>query len=393
MPDLRQLSGPFIFREPIMRCAVAVCLLWIIVARPASGEDASAAKGDVKPAFEQLVVTFEPSVLSNHAVAQLRIEATGKCWFKAEGTAARGDQPGRSGGIFSHQLSDDRIRRLNRLLTDTEWLTVPGGDGLATQTDAATIRLALTQAGKATSMVCVGERPAPYAELLRELQGIEIQEHRIYLHDYVAGREGRNAWQDVGRELAAMRGESYAKSAYRIEYERYLPIARRIIREFHGEPDDELLPAIRLIGTLTAKSELTFLHRLSDDRSMPIRSEVAWALGRIHDPESLPVLIRMMPARGSSLEVGYELIQWGEDAVPDIVSLIGQSTDNTLTPQERTTGEFMIRAYLENWNKLPKPVSPAVIEAVQRALAAKDPQNGLIRIAYHEEFLRLVSKP
>mgnify|MGYP001545378440 FL=1 len=53
----------------------------------------------------------------------------------------------------------------------------------------------------------------------------------------------------------------------------------------------------------------------------------------------------------------------------------------------------MIRAYIENWSKLPKPVSPAVIEAVQRALAAKDPQNGLVRIAYHEEFLRLVSKP
>jgi hypothetical protein len=169
-------------------------------------------------------------------------------------------------------------------------------------------------------------RPEPYASLLRELEGLAIQERRIYLHDYVAGKEGVDAWQEIGHELDALRGGPYAKSQFPIDYERYLPIAKRIIRSFYSNHDDELIPAVRLSGQFQVKSDLTFLHRMAHDRSFQLRREVAWALGRIHDRQSLPVLQAMMWAQGTRWDVGFELIQWGDEAVPYVIDLISLST-------------------------------------------------------------------
>ena len=123
-----------------------------------------------------------------------------------------------------------------------------------------------------------------------------------------------------------------------------------------------------------------------------MRQEVAWALGRIHSEESLPVLLGMMSGAGTRWEVGFELIQWGDDAVPGIVKLIELSTKDGSDERERVTGEDMIRAYLQNWDQLAQPVHPDVIAAVKQARAAKNPQNGGIRTTYHEEFLKKVAQ-
>ena len=103
--------------------------------------------------------------------------------------------------------------------------------------------------------------------------------------------------------------------------------------------------------------------------------------------ESLPVLVSMMAAQGTRGDVGFELIRWGDAAVPNIVDLIGLSTDERLEPRENTQGEDMIRAYLDHWKDLDRPVDPRVIAAVRKALASKNPQNGMIRTTYHAEFL------
>lgn len=367
-------------------------LILAFVTTRASGEDPQPPRDVAKPAFEQLVVDIEPfGSPYNAQVEQLRIEATGRCWYKVEGYKATQNIPDRNGAVFDHTPSQDRIRRLNTLLEDTQWLTAAGADGKPHR-HPTTVRLMLKRGGAQRSVVCEGELPKPYAALLHELYGIAVQERRIYQHDYLPSRAEPDAWQEIGREMAALRGESYAKSLFDFEYERYLPIARRIIRDFHNKQEDELIPAIRLAGYLKSKPELSFLHRMADDRSMRVRKEIAQALGMIHDKESLPVLVSMMPAAGTGREVGFELIKWGNDAVPDIVKLIEQSTNEReiFESRERTTGENMIRAYLDNWAKVEKPIEPDVVAAVRKALDAKDPKNGLIRTTYHVEFLKLI---
>jgi hypothetical protein len=198
--------------------------------------------------------------------------------------------------VIVHALGADRIKRLNKVLNDTKWLTADGGEGPATHTDAGTTTLTLRREGKQTTITCHGERPEPYAALLRELGGLVIQERRVYLHDFVSGADGTAAWREIGDELNALRGDGQAASLIPIDYDRYLPIARRIIHSFYNNQDAELIPAVRLVGQLKANSELPFLHRMAHDRSADLRREVARALGRIHDRESLAVLVDMMAA-------------------------------------------------------------------------------------------------
>ena len=134
---------------------------------------------------------------------------------------------------------------------------------------------------------------------------------------------------------------------------------------------------MRLVGQLKVKFELPFLHRMAQDRSANLRLEVAWALGMIHDRESLPVLADMMWAPGTRWDVGYELIRWGDDAVPRIVDFIGLSTKDSSTYEEHTLGEDMIRAYLEDWSKLAQPIDPRVVAAVRKALESANPEKSI----------------
>jgi hypothetical protein len=367
-------------------------LVIAILASVAIADERAAKHEDAKPAFDEFVVKFEPSFLSSFGqVEQLQIKSDGRCWYRAEGREARGNLPARSGGVFDHKLSADRVERLNRLLADTNWLTAAGGEGPATHTDAGTTTLSLKREGKQTSITCHGERPEPYALLLRELGGLAIQERRVYLHDYVSGAEGAAAWREIGDELAALRGGPRAASVLPIDYERCLPIAKRILRDFYSNGDAELIPAVRLVGQFKAKPELPYLHRMAHDRSANIRREVAWALGRIHDRESLPVLVDMMQASGTRWDIGFELIQWGDDAVPQVVDLISLSTKDTRNYEENTIGEDMIRAYLEHWKMLAQPIDPRVVTAVRQSLEFANPEKS-IRTTYHREFLKAVKR-
>jgi hypothetical protein len=363
-----------------------------LLASVAVAEERAAKSDDAKPAFEELVVKFAPSFLSSFGQSeQLQIAQDGRCVYKVEERQQRANVAARNGGVIIHTLAADRIRRLDKVLRDTNWLTADGGDGPATHTDAGTTTLTLRREGKQMSVACHGERPEPYAALLRELGGLVVQERRVYLHDYVSGAEGTAAWREIGDELIALRGDRQAAPLLPIDYDRYLPIARRIVHAFYNNHDAELIPAVRLVGQMKAKSELPFLHRMAHDRSADLRREVAWALGLIHDRESLPVLVDMMAAQGTRWDVGFELIRWGDDAVPQIVELIGLSTKDTPDHEENTIGEDMIRAYLEHWRKLAQPVEPRVVAAVRKSLQTANPQKS-IRTTYHREFLKAVER-
>jgi hypothetical protein len=53
----------------------------------------------------------------------------------------------------------------------------------------------------------------------------------------------------------------------------------------------------------------------------------------------------------------------------------------------------MIRAYLELWDKVRKPIHPEVVTAVRKALAVKTRGAGSIRNQYHMEFLKHTPTP
>lgn len=344
-----------------------------------------------EPDFEKLVVTIEPFGLSAFAQQEtLKIEADGRCWYTVAERKARANVTARSGAVFRHELSNSRVRRLNRLLEATKWLQAEGAEGRPTRTHPTTIKPTLDRGGKQTSVTCVGDRPEPYRSLQHELLSIAYQERRIYLHDYLdrsTDTAGIAAWQEIGREVAALlRGEAEGRSPYTIEYDRYVPIARRILGDFQRYDDDELIPAVRIVSYFKVETELESLHRLAHDRSTNLTRDVAAALGRIHDSRSLPVLVSMMEQRHSR-DTGYELIKWGEDAIGEIVKLIERSTSDKVDSKQRTVGEDMVRSYLEHWDDLQHPIDARVVTAVEVALRNADPRNSIIRTKYHEEFL------
>jgi hypothetical protein len=345
-----------------------------------------------KPGFDKLVVKIEPFPLDSfRQVEQLDIEAGGRCWYRVEGHEAQRGLPARTGAVFRHPLSAAHIEGLNKRLADTEWLTAKGAEGRATHTHPTTVTFTLTKDGNQRTVVCHGQRPAPYEALLHAIFSLAIQERRIYLRNHVTGEAGDAAWAEIGREIAALRGDPAGKPVFAVDYGRYLPMARDVLHPFHTRTEEELIPAVRLIGHFKAADELTFLHQLAHDRSSNVRHEVAWALARIHDPRSLGVLASMMSAPSNLEHAGAQLIRWGDDATPFIVELIAKSTDPNLEHWEHTVGEDMIRAYLGHWEKIDR-IDPRVEAAVRAALAKADPQNAIIRTTYHKEFLERMKK-
>jgi hypothetical protein len=266
-----------------------------------------------------------------------------------------------------------------------------GAEGRATHTHPATVTITLTRDGNSRTVVCQGQRPKPYDALLHAIYSLAVQEQRIYLRNYVSGEAGAAAWEEIGREIAGLRGDPYGEPAYAIDYGRYLPMARDVLHPFYTRDEGELITAVRLIGHFKTRDELKYLHQLAHDRSSNLRREVAWALAQIHDRESLGVLASMMAAPANLEAAGTQLVRWGDEAAPHIVELIAKSTDPSLEHWEHTVGEDMIRAYLGHWEKLER-IDPRVVAAVRRALEKADPQNAVIRTEYHKEFMQQFEK-
>jgi hypothetical protein len=110
-----------------------------------SGQEFAADSAQAKPAFEQLIIQIEPFGRGQTEQAEeLRIEATGRLWYKVEGRDAQRNVPARSGAVFHHELSAEHIRRLNRLLEQTQWLAAEGAEGPATHTHPTTVTLILS---------------------------------------------------------------------------------------------------------------------------------------------------------------------------------------------------------------------------------------------------------
>ena len=87
--------------------------------------------------------------------------------------------------------------------------------------------------------------------------------------------------------------------------------------------------------------------------------------------------------RSTGAEAAWELIKLGEIAVPTIAEVIRKESN----PEEDMSYEWLIRAYIEHWKEVPRPLDPRVLDAVRASMA--NPKVKAHRTVYHAELLRL----
>jgi hypothetical protein len=89
--------------------------------------------------------------------------------------------------------------------------------------------------------------------------------------------------------------------------------------------------------------------------------------------------------RGTGAEAAWELIKLGPVAVPAIAAVIreGRNLD------EDPSYEWLIRAYIEHWKEVPRPLDPRVLDAVRASMAT--PEVRAHRIQYHAQLLKLAA--
>jgi hypothetical protein len=95
--------------------------------------------------------------------------------------------------------------------------------------------------------------------------------------------------------------------------------------------------------------------------------------------KSVAVLRKMVR---STTEAPWELIKLGPAAVPAIAEVIrGDDPEQS---------EHLVRAYLDHWAAVPKPIDAKVLDAVRASVA--DPKVKKHRTQYHEQLLKLAAE-
>jgi hypothetical protein len=329
--------------------------------------------------FEEVTVVITPSFLSNRTRETVRVSADGTCLYEVPGRPARGKTPPWSGARVVHKLPARRLRELNGLLRGTDWLAKAPQERPQLHHDRCEITL--KRGGKPTRLVLAGESE-PYAKLLTFFRSVAAQEYLTYRLGWVPAAM-TEARRELDNRIGAELGEPVGKPPLAIDLTRYAPWATRIVRNPFGKSADEVRTAVRLVGLLRLESEREYLADLAGDRDRRVRTAVAQAVGRLGGAKAVPVLRKMV--RGTGAEAAWELIRLGPVAVPAIAGVIREGR----SAEEGPSGEWLIRAYIEHWKEVPKPLDPRVLAAVRAGMAA--PGVRAHRTQYHAELLRLAA--
>jgi hypothetical protein len=89
--------------------------------------------------------------------------------------------------------------------------------------------------------------------------------------------------------------------------------------------------------------------------------------------------------RSTGPEAAWELIKLGPVAVPTIAEVIREQSN----PEEDMSYEWLIRAYIEHWKEVPRPLDARVLDAVRASMAV--PKVKAHRTVYHAELLKLAA--
>jgi RNA polymerase sigma factor (sigma-70 family) len=329
--------------------------------------------------FEEVTAVIKPGFRSNRTRETVRVSADGTCLYEVPGRPARGAIPAWPGARIVHKLPPDRLGELNTLLKGTGWLTK--GAKAVPQLHQDEYELAVKRGGKTTDLTIRGES-GPYGKLLHFFRSVAAQEYVLYRLERVPAAQVE-ARRELDNLVAAELGEPFAKSPLAVDLTRYAPWARRLVRAPFGESADDVRAAVRLVGLLRLETEREHLADLASDRDRGVRTAVAGAVGRLGGEKAVPVLRKMVRSTGA--EAAWELIRLGAVAAPTVAEVIREGSD----PAEDLSYEWLIRAYIEHWKEVPKPLGPKVLDAVRASMAA--PKVKAHRTAYHAELLKLAA--
>jgi RNA polymerase sigma factor (sigma-70 family) len=329
--------------------------------------------------FDEVTVIITHSFLSNRTRETVQVKADRTCVYEVPGRPARGKTPAWTGARIIHKLPAARLRELNGLLKSTGWLQKAANEKPQLHHDRCEITL--KRQGKPTRLVLTGESE-PYAKLVTFFRSVAAQEDLIYRLEWVPAAMAQARW-DLDNLIAAELGEPFAKPLLAIDLARYIPWATRNVRNPFGKSADDVRTAVRLVGLLKLESERDYLADLASDRNGDVRRAVAQAVGRLGGAKAVPVLRKMLRSTGA--EAAWELIKLGPVAVPAIAKEIREGR----FVEEDLGYEWLIRAYIEHWKEVPKPLDRRVLDAVRASMAVPDVKAH--RTLYHAELLKLAA--
>jgi hypothetical protein len=328
--------------------------------------------------FEEVTVVINPFEGPLIAPAEtIRVSADGTCLYLVGERPARGNEAAWPGARITHKIPPARIRKLNDLLKVTDWETKVVTN---LREHPVTYEIALKRDGKTTEVSVKGE-PNAYEALLHFFRSIARQEHLLHRLESVPAAmiEARRELDNlVGAEL----GEPYARSPFEIDLTRYTPWATRLVRKPLKQSTDDVRTAVRLVGLLKLEAERERLADLATDPNRRVREAVAVAIGRLGGEKSVPVLRTMLP--NTSPEAAWELVRLGLVAVPTIAEVIREGAG-----VGDLSYEWLIRAYVDHWKDVPRPLDAKIVDAVRASMAV--PTVKAYRTAYHAQFLKLVA--
>jgi hypothetical protein len=336
-----------------------------------------------KADFDELTVAIRPPGISNEPPSTVRVRGDGTCVYEVAGQPAAGTRPAREPVRTTHTLPADRVRRLNALIKDTDWLGKPPAKGppaLHASGYAVTLRRNKETVARDGwyDPPRAGRVPEPY-------QAVVAFAHALARQEALAARleSGPAADRAAARYLLdtyvrAELGEPQGKPGYEFDFARFAPWAVALVRKPADHPADDVAAAVRLVGLLKPEDERDGLARLAGHEDGNVRNAVARALGRLGGEASAKVLARMV---GDTSDAPWELVRLGPVAVPVVAEVIRTGTD-----PERIGYEKLIRAYLDHWAEVPKPVPGQVLDAVRTSMAA--PKVKAFRTEYHRELLK-----
>ena len=328
--------------------------------------------------FEEVTIIVKPGGPTDRAPETIRVSADGKCLYEVPARPARGETPAWSGARIVHTLPSARLRELNDLLKGTDWFERDATRVMQLHQDE--YKLALKRGGKTIDRTMLGELE-PYTKLLHYFRSVAAQEYLLYRLEHVPAAQVE-ARRELDNLVAAELGEPFAKSPLDIDLARYSPWATRLVRRPFEQSTDDVRAAVRLVGLLKLESEREYLSDLAADRDRGVRTAVAVAVGRLGGEKAGPVLRKLVRSTGA--EAAWELIRLGPVAAPVIAEVIRDGAG-----EEDLSYEWLIRAYIDHWKDVPKPLDAKIVEAVQVSMAV--PKVKAYRTEYHEQLLKLIA--
>jgi len=376
-------------RRPKLRCSIVQFAATLATFVPVSDVSLTAGQPDraattVAIAFDSVSVSFSDPMGVN-ALEQIEIDGDGVCVYTIEGMPARGPIKERPPARQTCRISGEQLRRLERMLEKTGWLTAPRGDLPAPGVGEAKITLVCK--GQTRTVTCSGhgQTPEGYGPMVEFFRGEARQENLLYqLRQGTAGARLR-ALSEIRRSIDALEGAwGQGYPPYDLDYSRYLPACQETLRQPDNRHPDEVQAAVRLAAFLRAESEFEPIARLAHHSDYNVRTQVARALSDFGGARAVPVLAEMAPKTDEAV---WGLIRLSDVAVPAMVRMILR----TNSYDDRVLSERIVRGYIDHWNELPGPVDQRIVAAARKALPELKPHSSG---EYHAAFLEMVkSRP